>query len=41
MNTKRTNYKMAEEHSIKITPYWLLGFAEGEGSFNVTTIKTK
>jgi hypothetical protein len=26
-------------HSIKITPYWLLGFVEGEGTFNVSKSK--
>lgn len=24
-----------EEHIIEITPYWLLGFTEGDGSFNI------
>ena len=33
MNFKRTNFKMPLNHSINITPYWLLGFIEGEGCF--------
>lgn len=32
MNNKRTDFKMLSSH-IKITPYWLLGLIEGEGSF--------
>lgn len=35
MNSKRTNFILPETHSIKITPYWLLAFVEGEGSFHV------
>lgn len=33
MNKKRTNFKQASNHKILITPYWLLGFVEGEGYF--------
>ena len=33
MNFTRTNFKMPLNHSINITPYWLLGFIEGEGCF--------
>lgn len=40
MNTQRTNFEFPESHSIVITPYWLLGFVEGDGSFNVTNLKT-
>jgi hypothetical protein len=32
MNKKRTEFKLPLNH-IKISPYWLLGFIEGEGSF--------
>lgn len=39
MNRKRTNYRMPKGHEYHITPNWLLGFTEGEGSFLV--IKTK
>lgn len=38
MNRKRTSFELVN-HSIKITPYWLLGFVEGEGSFNVSKSK--
>lgn len=34
-NTKRTNFTMPIEHKISITPYWFLGFIEGEGSFSI------
>ena len=34
MNFKRTNFKMPLNHSVNITPYWLLGFIEGEGCFH-------
>ena len=36
MNYKRSNYEMPQEHEIQITPYWLLGFVEGDGSFFVS-----
>ena len=32
MNNKRSNFILPDNH-IKITPYWLLGLIEGEGSF--------
>lgn len=35
MNSKRTNFTLPETHKLKITPYWLLAFVEGEGSFHV------
>ena len=35
MNKKRTDFDLPENHKIIITHYWLLGFIEGEGSFNV------
>lgn len=37
MNTSRTNFVLPDSHKILITPYWLLGFIEGEGSFSVST----
>ncbi len=33
MNSSRDNYEMPSNHTIRITPYWLLGLIEGEGSF--------
>ena len=33
MNKGRTNFSMPSEHNYRITPYWLLGFVEGDGSF--------
>jgi hypothetical protein len=33
MKTKRVNFAMPSTHTIRITPYWLLGLIEGEGSF--------
>jgi hypothetical protein len=36
MNQKRNNFIQSPNHNIKITPYWLLGLIEGEGSFFVT-----
>lgn len=35
MNRGRTDYKEKNTRVYKITPYWLLGFVEGEGSFFV------
>jgi hypothetical protein len=35
MNEKRTNFIFPSEHQIQITPYWLLGFSEGEANFGV------
>ena len=39
MNFKRTNYILPDAHKILITPYWLLGFTEGDGSFSISNIK--
>lgn len=39
MNRKRTSFELPNEHSIKITPYWLLGFLEGVGSFTINNKK--
>jgi len=33
MNTKRVDFTMPTTHTIRITPYYLLGLIEGEGSF--------
>ena len=40
MNTLRTNFILPLSHKIVITPYWLLGFIEGDGSFSVSTLKS-
>ena len=39
MNNNRSDYTFPAEHEISISSYWLLGFVEGEGSFNVTRKK--
>lgn len=36
MNSKRSIHEMPKDHEIRITPYWLLGFVEGDGSFFVS-----
>lgn len=33
MNSKRVDFKLPTDHQYRITPYWLLGFIEAEGSF--------
>ena len=35
MNTKRKNFDMPSSHTIRITPYYLLGLIEGEGCFSI------
>ena len=40
MNTLRTKIILPNSHKILITPYWLLGFIEGDGSFSVSTSKS-
>ena len=40
MNTLRTNFVLPDDHKIIITPYWLLGFIEGDGSFSVSTLNS-
>lgn len=35
MNKERSDFNMPKTH-IRISRYWLLGFIEGEGSFNVS-----
>lgn len=37
-NTMRTEYSMPESHQLRITPNWVLGFIEGEGSFSIRKI---
>lgn len=39
MNSFITNYELPVGKYFKITPYWLLGFVEGEGSFFALQIK--
>lgn len=39
MNTKRTDFVMPSIHTIRITPYWLLGLIEGEGTFCLNDIR--
>lgn len=34
MNKNRVEFKQPIDHVINITPYWLLGFVEGEGYFS-------
>ena len=38
MNDNRTNFDYPQDHNVKITPYWLLGFTEGEAHFGVNKI---
>lgn len=35
MNKNRIDFNQPKGHSINITPYWLLGFVEGDGYFSV------
>lgn len=35
MNSKRSSFLFEESHVIRVTPYWLVGFVEGEGSFYI------
>jgi hypothetical protein len=37
MNSKRIYFQLPESHQYRITPYWFLGFVEGEGSFFIKT----
>ena len=39
MNTKRVNFEMPSTHTIRVTPYWLLGLIEGEGCFSLVDSK--
>lgn len=36
MNTLRTDFTLPDYYKIVITPYWLLGFVEGDGSFSLS-----
>ena len=40
MNTLRIDFVLPDNHQILITPYWLLGFIEGDGSFSVSTLNS-
>lgn len=40
MNTKRKHLDFPNEHEIKISPYWLLGFIEGDACFSVSSQKS-
>jgi len=35
MNRLRSDFTMPSDKEVRITPYWLLGFIEGEGSFSI------
>ena len=35
INNSRTSFVLPLSHKIEITPFWLLGFIEGEGWFHV------
>ncbi len=39
MNRNRTNFDMPTNHEVRITPYWLLGLIEGDGSFSYNLSK--
>lgn len=39
MNSKRVAFVMPSTHTIRITPYWFLGFLEGEGCFSLVDTK--
>ena len=41
MNSLRTNYVLTDGKNFEITPYWFLGFVEGEGSFFALQRKNK
>lgn len=36
MNRNKTSFVQNTQQKINITPYWLLGFIEGDGSFGVS-----
>jgi hypothetical protein len=38
MNSKRNNFELPKNHQINFTPYWLIGFTEGEGSFSLSSV---
>jgi len=35
MNANRTDFNFPSDHNIVISPHWLLGLIEGEGSFTM------
>lgn len=35
MNRLRLDYSLPKDKVVNITPYWLLGFIEGEGCFSI------
>lgn len=37
MNKKRICFTMPDDHCIRVSPYWLLGFVEAEGYFSVAS----
>ena len=39
MNSKRIDFDMPDTHTIRITPYWLLGLIEGEGTFCLYNVR--
>jgi hypothetical protein len=41
MNKARTNNPMPSDHSIRITPNWLIRFIEGDGSFYVNNLASR
>lgn len=38
MNRLRSDYSQLKDREINITPYWLLGFIEGEGCFSINKV---
>ena len=38
MNKNKTSFFPIANHEIIITPYWFLGFLEGDGSFGINTL---
>ena len=38
MNRARTDNSMPSDHTIRITPNWLIGFIEGDGSFYINKL---
>ena len=39
LNNKRTDFTQPKAHTIRITPSWLIGFIEGDGSFYISKKK--
>ena len=38
MNLKRIDYSNYNQNEFNITPYWLLGFVEAEGTFGIKNL---